>query len=47
MREEWVLPIERVRRIDSRHIEFYWGKEPVSGEEKNMVFHVYRDGTEL
>ena len=47
MREKCVLPIERVRRIDSRHIEFYWGKEPVSGEEKNMVFHVYRDGTEL
>ena len=47
MREEGVLPIERVRRIDSRHIEFYWRREPVSGEEKNMVFHVYRDGTEL
>ena len=42
-----VLPIERVRRIDSRHIEFYWGREPVSGKRKNMVFHVYRDGTEL
>ena len=47
MREECVLPIERVRRIDSRHIEFYWGREPVSGKDKNMVFHVYRDGTEL
>ena len=47
MREECVLPIERVRRIDSRHIEFYWGRKPVSGKEKNMVFHVYRDGTEL